>query len=80
LVRHAHRPAASVEDSISDEPVRRFMARLRGLANICNLTTKYPSNTCAETVSHVNTTILLALVKGLVDDDTKGEILSRTHI
>ena len=53
------------------------MARLRGLANICNLSTVCPSDTCTETVSHVNATILLALVKGLVDLDTKGKILSK---
>ena len=44
-----------------DELVRRFVA----------------SDTCNETVSHVNTTILMALVKGLVIDDTKGEVLSK---
>ena len=32
---------------------------------------------CTKTVSHVEPTILLALVKGLVDVDTKGEILSK---
>ena len=50
-----------------DEPVRTFVARLRGLANICILT---------KTISHVEPTVVLALVKGLADGDTKGEILS----
>ena len=56
-----------------DEPVRTFVARLRGLANICVLFTQCTG----EAVSHVEPTILLALVKGLVDVDTKGEILSK---
>jgi hypothetical protein len=60
-------------------PDLKTMVRLRGLANICNLTTKCPSDTCNETVTQVNTTILLALVKGLVDDDTKGEVLSKVE-
>ena len=54
-----------------DEPVRTFVARLRGLANICILFTDCTGNTCTRTVSHVEPTILLALVKGLVDVDTK---------
>ena len=56
-----------------DEPVRTFVARLRGLGNICVLFTQCTG----EAVSHVEPTILLALVKGLVDVDTKGEILSK---
>ena len=55
-----------------DEPVRTFVARLRGLANIGILFTDCTGNTCTRTVSHVEPTILLALVKGLVDVDTKA--------
>ena len=61
----------------SDKPVRTFVARLRGLANICILFTQCTGDTCTKTVSHVEPTIHLALVKGLVDMDTKGEILSK---
>ena len=50
-----------------DEPVRTFVARLRGLANICILFTDCTSETCNKTVSNVDATILLALVKGLID-------------
>ena len=60
-----------------DEPVRTFVARLRGLGNICVLFTQCTGEACTKTVSHVEPTILLALVKGLVDVDTKGEILSK---
>ena len=62
-----------------DEPIKTFLARLRGLANIRNLSTECPSETCTETVSYVNAKILLALVKSLVDEDTKGEILSKVE-
>ena len=60
-----------------DEPVRRFVSRLRGLANICTLFTQCTGGGCTQTVSHVEPTILLALVNGLADGDTKGKILSK---
>ena len=59
------------------KPVRTFVARLRGLANICLLYTQCTGGGCTQTVSHVEPTILLALVKGLADGDTKAEILSK---
>jgi hypothetical protein len=55
-----------------DKQVRTIVARLRGLANICILFTDCTSKTCNKTVSHVNTPILRAFVKGLVDLDTNG--------
>ena len=60
-----------------DKPVRTFVARLRGLANICILFKQCTDDTCTKTVSHVEPTILLDLVKGLVDADTKGDLLSQ---
>ena len=60
-----------------DEPIRTFVARLRGLAIICILYTQCTGGGCTQTVSHVEPTILLALFKGLADGDTKGEILSK---
>jgi hypothetical protein len=55
-----------------DKQVRTFVARLRGLANICILFTDCTSKTCNKTVSHMDTPILHALVKGLVELDTNG--------
>ena len=55
--------------------MRMFMAR--GLAYICNLLTECPSQTC--TVSNANTTLLLALLMGLVDMDIQGEILAKVE-
>ena len=59
-----------------DEPVRTFVARLRGLANICLLSTQCTGGACTQTVSYMEPSNLLALVKGLYDGDTKGEVLS----
>jgi hypothetical protein len=55
---------------ILEASLRTFVARLRGLANIFILYTQ-----CTD--AHMEPTILLALVKGLADGDTKGEILSK---
>ena len=58
-----------------NEPVRKYLARLRGLADICKLSVECSS--CYETTSDVDRIILTTLVKGLVDNETKGEILSK---
>ena len=42
-----------------DEPVRTFVVRFRGLANICILFTQCTGEGCTKTVSHVEPTILL---------------------
>ena len=57
-----------------NEPVRKFLARLKGLAGICELKTKCA---CDETPSYADRIIHTTLVKGLVDNETKGEILSK---
>ena len=50
-----------------DEPVRSFLARLKGCASICKLTVQCTSVDCAEDVSYSENMILHALVKGLSD-------------
>ena len=62
-----------------DEPIRSYMARLKGLANNCSLMMKCPGDTCTETMSYMDSTILLDLVKGLHNELTKGEILSKVE-
>ena len=57
-----------------DEPIRRFVSRLQILAYACNFTTKCPSQPC--TASNVEATILLLMVKGLVDVDIQGELFA----
>ena len=56
------------------EPVRKFLARLRGLADICQIKV---TCACGETPSYADKIIHTTLVKGLVDNETKGEILSK---
>ena len=57
-----------------NEPVRKFLARLKGMAVICKLTVTY---TCHEVNSYGEEIITKMQIKGLVDSDTKGEILSK---
>ena len=57
-----------------DEVIRKFVARLRGLAAVCDLTVTCE---CNKKVSVVENWILMALVEGLNDDDTKQEVMSK---
>ena len=57
-----------------DEGIRQFAARLRGLALVCDLSVICG---CGEKVSVVERWILMAMVKGLYDEDTKQEIMSK---
>ena len=57
-----------------NEPVRKFLARLKGMAVICKLTVTY---TCHEENSYAEEIITKTQTKGLVESDTKGEILTK---
>ena len=60
------------------EPVRQFAARLRGLAAICDLTIQYTCQcTIQHKVSYVDKWVLMTLVGGLYDEDTKQAVLSK---
>ena len=59
-----------------DEPIRQFAARLRGLAAVCDLTI---TCTCMLKVSEVNKWVLMSLINGLNDEDTKQEVLSKVE-
>ena len=61
-----------------DEKVRSYLARLRGLAGVCELTVECTAEFCGEKVSYANRLILHALVRGLYDSETKEELLSKT--
>ena len=60
-----------------EEAVRTFVARLRSLANFCALSMVCAKVGCAQDMSYAEPSILLALVKGLYDGDTKSEVLSK---
>ena len=62
-----------------DEPFRSFVAICKGQANVCNFKMPCPCTACEQTVSHMDSTILNAVVKGLEDLLTKGEILSKVE-
>ena len=59
-----------------DDPVRSFLARMKGCASICKLTVQCTSVDCAEDVSYSENVILHALVKGLSDSDIQQEVLA----
>ena len=57
-----------------DEQLCQFAARLHGLAAVCNLTV---TCTCQLKVSEVNKWVLMSLISGLNDKDTKQAVLSK---
>ena len=61
-----------------DEGIRQFVARLRGLAEVCNLKIE-TTCTCTAIVSvlAVDKWILMLLVKNLNDSDTRQEVMSK---
>ena len=60
------------------ESVRQYVARLRGMANLCgNKLTLCSVPTCNGKKMFKDTLILAALVKGLNDPETKKELLSK---
>ena len=64
-----------------DEGVRHFVARLRGLAAVCDLTivTKCSCNLEVK-VSAVDSWILLLLVKNLYDSEIRQEVMSKVKV
>ena len=57
-----------------DEPVRSYLARLKGVAAVCKLTLQCTCNP-PTTVSYADKEILHCLVKGLADDDIRRQVL-----
>ena len=45
-----------------DEPFRSFVARCKGQANVCNFKTPCAGTACKQTVSHMDSTFLIAVV------------------
>ena len=63
----------------NDESIRSYLARLKGAANVCNLTV---SCTCptTSTVSYADQEILHCLVKGLADEDIRRQVLGVVEV
>ena len=51
------------------ETCRSYLARIRGLANVCKLSVTCTAAGCGEQVSYTDTFVKYALVKGLVDNE-----------
>ena len=58
-----------------DEPVRRFGARLRGQAGMCNLAQECSSNTCTQMNSFMDQILRDVLIRGIADYDIRLAIL-----
>ena len=57
-----------------DEPIRSYLARLKGVAAVCKLTLQCKCDP-PTMVSYADKEILHCLVKGLVDDDIRRQVL-----
>ena len=61
-----------------DEPVKSFMARLRGVAEVCKLTVKCPCEPSVQ-VSYADKEIYHCLVKGLADMDIRNQVMGEVQ-
>ena len=60
------------------ETCRSYLARIRGLANVCKLSVTCTAAGCGEQVSYTDTFVKYALIKGLVDNEVREELLSQS--
>ena len=61
-----------------DEPVKNFMARLRGVAEVCKLTVRCPCEPSVQ-VSYADKEIYHCLVKGLADMDIRNQVMGEVQ-
>ena len=61
-----------------DEPVKSFMARLKGIAEVCKLTVKCPCEPGVQ-VSYADKEIYHCLVKGLADMDIRNQVMGEVQ-
>jgi hypothetical protein len=61
-----------------EEPVRAYLARIKGAASVCTLTVDCTKEGCDEKVSYADKIIQHTLVKGLADQETQKEVLGAT--
>merc|ERR1719435_658453 len=60
------------------ESCRSYLARIRGMANVCKLSVTCTAAACDEQVSYTYTFVKYALIKGLVDNEVREELLSQS--
>ena len=61
-----------------DEPVKSFMARLKGVAKVCKLTVKCPCDPGVQ-VSYAEKEIYHCLVKGLADMEIRNQVMGEVQ-
>ena len=61
-----------------EESCRSYLAKIRGLANVCKLSVECSAADCSEQVSYSDTFVKYALVKGLADGEVREELLSQS--
>ena len=61
-----------------EENVRAFLARLKSSASVCDLSVTCTAHTCEENVSYADKIILHALIRGLVDEEIREQVLAQT--
>ena len=61
-----------------DEPVKSFMARLKGVAEVCKLTVRCPCDPGVQ-VSYADKEIYHCLVKGLADMDIRNQVMGEVE-
>merc|ERR1711888_247388 len=62
-----------------EEPIRAFFARLKAAASACKLTVQCTAVACTERVSYSDKMILHALVRGIVDEEIRENVLAKTE-
>ena len=60
------------------ETCRSYLARIRGMANVCKLSVECTAASCEEQVSYTDTFVKYALIKGLVDNEVREELPSQS--
>ena len=62
------------------EPIRNYVARLRGKAHVCNFTSKGSCGNDACIADFTDDMVKMIMINGLADEDVKKDILSTTDI
>ena len=62
-----------------EEPIRAFFARLKAGASACELSVQCTAVACTEKVSYADKMILHALVRGIVDEEIRENVLAKSE-
>ena len=65
---------------IQDEKIKTFCARIKGIAQNCNLKKTCSKSTCDEVVSFMEETCFHVAIAGLMDEDIKEKVLTQAMV